>query len=52
VEWHKEGCVGDHSFMAVVGMGTWVQTEMRGASEIKKNGVPPSLVPPGLVSVP
>jgi hypothetical protein len=40
VAWHQEGCIGDHSFMAVVGMGTWFQTEMKGASEIKKPEFP------------
>jgi len=40
VAWHKEGCIGDHSVMAVVGVGTWVQTEMRGGSEIKSPEFP------------
>jgi len=37
---HKERRIGDHSFMAVVGVGSWVQAEMRRASEIKSPEFP------------
>ena len=37
---HKERRIGDHPFMAVVGVGSWVHAEMRRASEIKSPEFP------------